>query len=131
MGKLMRNLLLWSVPTKDMIGTSAALHHLLTLPPEPFQFLDMGLTHHEFEEEDPESWDGQNLDDPNEADYAELITNHMNLAQRKTLEEAVHDDIMPIRMEIISKLAQLDKMKLAQRHIRSWISNDSDKPYAE
>ena len=34
-------------------------------------------------------------------------------------------------MEIISKSAQLDKMKLTQRHIWSWISNDSDKPYVE
>ena len=100
-GKLMRNLLLWSVPTKNMIATSAALHHSLTLLPEPFHFLENGLTHYEFEDDDPEIWDGQNHEDPNENDYAILIANHMNLVQVKPLEEAVHDNIMPICMEIV------------------------------
>ena len=42
-GKLMRNLALWSVTTKNMMATSAALHYTLPLPSEPFYFLEMGL----------------------------------------------------------------------------------------
>ena len=79
-----------------MIAISAALYHSLTLPPEPFYFLEMGMKHHEFEDEAPENWDGEDHDELKETDFASLITNHMNLVQKIPLEEAVHDTILPI-----------------------------------
>ena len=77
------------------------------------------MKHHKFEDEALENWDGENHDEMAETDYANLITNHMNLVQKIPLEEAVHDNVLPIRMDNISTNVQFNKMKLAQRHICS------------